>query len=88
MLDCNAVYFPEGPGFLFIKTLGGGMLADVCIVRSLDDNSLYVRKRYNLKNKSEKVVYIDGMPLEVHISTLTRPIAARFSSLQRLGGMG
>jgi hypothetical protein len=87
MLNGNAVYFPEGPGYLFVKTLGGGMQTDVCIVRSLDDDSLYVRKRYNLKNKSEKIVYIDGMPLEVRISARTGALP-RDSSLQRLGGMG
>jgi hypothetical protein len=54
MLDGNAFYFPEGPGYLFVKTLGGGMQADVCIVCSLDDDSLYVRKRYNLRIKVRK----------------------------------
>lgn len=71
MLDGNAVYFPEGPGYLFVKKLGGGLQADVSIVRALNDDSLYVRKRYNPKSTQEKIAYIDSMPLEVRISTLT-----------------
>jgi serine/threonine protein kinase len=67
----NAIYFPEGKGYLLVKPLSGGVQANVSLVRSLEDSSLYIRKRYFPKYRSEVTIYIDGMPLEVRMSTLT-----------------
>ncbi|KAK4917119.1 hypothetical protein LTR66_016968 [Elasticomyces elasticus] len=40
----KAVLFPEGPGFILVKILQPDKNALVCLVRSLDDGQLYVRK--------------------------------------------
>lgn len=70
-LTGNAIYFPEATGYSLVKPLGRGVQANVSLVHTLKDNSLYIRKRYNPKYKSDVTIYIDGMPLEVRMSTLT-----------------
>lgn len=40
----DAVYFREGSGYLFVKTLGEGVDGSAILVRSVADGKLYVRK--------------------------------------------
>lgn len=48
MLDKYAYYYPEGPGYLFISYLGEGHQGCACLVRSVADGQLYVRKSSSL----------------------------------------
>lgn len=40
----DAVYFREGSGYLYVKTLGNGVDGSAVLVRSVADGKLYVRK--------------------------------------------
>lgn len=40
-----AIFFPEGPGYLYVEFLGRGVGGVVVKVRSLADGKLYVRKK-------------------------------------------
>lgn len=48
MPDKYAYYYPEGPGYLFISYLGEGHQGCACLVRSIADGQLYVRKSSSL----------------------------------------
>lgn len=69
----NAIYFPEGDGYLLVKRLSSGTQGEVQLVRSVKDDSLCARKRYR-PSEEETALYIDGMPLEVRISTYTKAL--------------
>jgi serine/threonine protein kinase len=61
----NAIYFPEGAGYLLVKVLqtkadNPSIESDVMLVRSLDDNKLYVRKIVKLTSSS-----VTGIPNEI-----------------------
>ncbi len=54
----NAIYFPEGAGYLLVKVLqtrldDGNIESDVMLVKSIDDNKLYIRKIVELTEESE-----------------------------------
>lgn len=46
----EAVYFPEGPGFFFLRPLSSGSQGSVSLVRSYADGQLYVRKEEFLRH--------------------------------------
>lgn len=48
MPDKYAYYYPEGPGYLFISYLGEGHQGCACLVRSVADGRLCVRKSSSL----------------------------------------
>jgi serine/threonine protein kinase len=61
----NAIYFPEGAGYLLVKVLqtrtdGANIESNVSLVKSLDDSKLYVRKTVELNQDS-----LSGIPNEV-----------------------
>jgi hypothetical protein len=68
----NAIYFPEGAGYLLVKVLqtkldSYDIKRDVILVRSLGDNKVYVRKiveQYvlNTATGATCVVYSRRMP--------------------------
>jgi serine/threonine protein kinase len=70
----NAIYFPEGAGYLLVKVLqtkldSYDIEGDVILVRSLDDNKLYIRKIVELSEKS-----LSGIPNEIEFNLSFRLI--------------
>lgn len=64
----NAIYFPEGAGYLLVKVLqtrcdNSEIESDVVLVKSLDDNKLYVRKTVELTECSAT-----GIPNEIEFN--------------------
>lgn len=64
-------YFDEGPGFVFLKHLAEGAEGWVCLVRSLEDHQLYVRKENFKASPFDKG---DGAPPEVEIANVLQNI--------------
>jgi hypothetical protein len=64
----TAVFFDEGPCYLWIRGLGNGSMSDVQLVRSLGDGQLYIRKRL----RKYRPLMVDGEPGEVRFSNLSQ----------------
>lgn len=64
----NAIYFPEGAGYLLVKVLqskcdNDEIESNVMLVKSLDDNKLYIRKSVELSGNS-----FTGIPNEIEFN--------------------
>lgn len=64
----NAIYFPEGAGYLLVKVLQTQLdcyeiESDVMLVKSIEDNKLYIRKVVELSAES-----LSGIPNEIQFN--------------------
>lgn len=58
-----AVFFSEGPGYVFVKSIQGGNNGQTLIVRSIADGELYIRKKLREHEpESSEVAFYDLLP--------------------------
>lgn len=61
----EVIFFPEGPGYVLVKTLAVTNYSKTAVVRSQEDGQLYVRKEALpiLENPTEHIQNVDVPPI-------------------------